>query len=870
MKARSKRPPLDGADGKTKMRMGQMRNPEHRKSRLSSFSAVLLSGSILAAVAVPGAALAQSAEGASTAGEIIVTARKRNETAIDVPAAITALDQGSLEKYGTKDFWGLQNQVPGLMIQDIPSSGGGAVALRGMASSPNNPAIDQTVAINIDGVQVGAGQIIRLGQMDLQQVEVLKGPQALFFGKNSPAGVISMRSADPGDKLEVKGSVGYEFNAHEIVTDLAVGGPISDTLGIRVAGAYNKMRGWLKNTAQVIPGVTVAPPGRHSPDKEEIMLRGTLVWKPDSAFSARLKYNYSHMKSDSDIFDRQQRIACPYGAPQTNGIGGEIDCKADDVTTNGGQNPNLIEILKTYNTDRVKFHPAGQKMSMQLASLELNYELVEDINLTSVSGYFKIKDRFGGTAMYQSMGGLVNDNPSMRREVSQEIRLASSKEDWPVNFAVGAYYQDTKIFNANMSAIDAYSLFKGFNPAFTPGSACAACSESDYDVNGTAKSIFGQLIAKPFEQLEIAGGVRYSEEKKDVQGFLNGVRKDGIADPTNPAYAVDHVKFKNTSPEVTIRYRPNQSWTIFGAWRNGFKSGGFNTGNGSANRSITVINYRPEKIQGFEAGIKYAEGPFRANLTAYTYKYKDLQVATFDPISLSQRLINAAGARIKGFEGDFTYRTPIDGLEIRGSFNYNKARYTSFLAGCYAGQLITDGCNLTPNPVLQSLIAGGFDPNGAVPFPAVDVDNNPATPAVQAQYLNQNLKGRPLVLAPDWTATIGFSYETAVGTSLKAGLGADLLYSSAFFGQLEEAPQGKQKEYANLDATIFVGAEDGTWRLSLIGRNLTDVYRARFVSQTPLTGIASRGGTNIAGGLPDFSGNVNRGREVRVQASFRF
>ncbi len=843
-----------------------MRKPA---SQLNTRAVLLCATLLSSAIAMPAFAQDAGAETASSGnGEIIVTARKRNETAIDVPAAITALGAESLEKYGTKDFWGLQNQVPGLMIQDIPSSGGGAVALRGMASSPNNPAIDQTVAINIDGVQVGAGQIIRLGQMDLQQVEVLKGPQALFFGKNSPAGVISMRSADPGDKLEVKGSVGYEFNARELVTDLAIGGPITDTLGARIAVGYNTMSGWLKNTAQAIPGFTFAPPGRRSPNKDELMLRGTLVFKPSSAFSARFKYNYSHMKSDSDIFDRQQRIACPYGAPQTNGFPGTIDCKADDVTTNGGQDPRLIAFLEALNTDKYKFHPTGQKMSMQLASLELNYELMQDINLTSVSGYFKIKDRFGGTAMYQSYGGLVNDNPSMRREVSQEIRLASSRADWPVNFAIGAYYQDTKITNANFSAIDSYALRKGAPGSPPPGTVCGSCSESDYITNGTAKSVFGQLIFKPVEQIEIAGGIRYTEEKKDLQGFLNGVRKDGITDPTNPAYLVDHVKFTNTSPEVTLRYRPTKDWTIFGAWRNGFKSGGFNTGNGSANRvnnnpdplgpRYTDISYKPEKIRGFEAGVKYSNGPFRANLTAYTYKYKNLQVATFDPISLSQRLINAAAAKIKGIEGDFTWRTPLDGFEIRGSFNYNKARYSNFLAGCYAGQLVSEGCNLTPNPALVSLIAGGFDPAGSVAYPA------------GAKYQNQNLTGRPLVLAPEWTTTIGFSYETGVGTDLKAGLSSDLLYSSSFFGQLEEAPQGKQKGYANLDATLFVGAEDGRWRLSLIGRNLTDVYRARFVSQTPLTGIASFAGTNNPGGLPDFSGNVNRGREVRVQGSFKF
>ena len=136
------------------------------------------------------------------------------------------------------------------------------------------------MAINTDGVRVGRGAIIRLGQIDIQQVEVLKGPQALFFGKNSPAGVVSFRSADPGDSLEVKGSVDYEFNAREWGGQVAVGGPLTETLGARIAIAGNKMKGWIKNNAPVIPGFTFAPPTSRSPDKEEFVVRGTLVFKP--------------------------------------------------------------------------------------------------------------------------------------------------------------------------------------------------------------------------------------------------------------------------------------------------------------------------------------------------------------------------------------------------------------------------------------------------------------------------------------------------------------------------------------------------------------------------------------------------------------
>ena len=769
--------------------------------------------------------------------EIIVTARKRDETAIDVPAAITALGSEALEKYGSRDFWGLQNQVPGLFIQDIPSTSGGAVALRGLSSSPNNPTQDQTVAINIDGVQVGSGTIIRLGQIDVQQIEVLKGPQALFFGKNSPAGVMSIRSKDPGDRFEVDGSLGYEFNAREIYGQVGAGGPITDTLGARVVVAGNQMKGWIKNKAETIPGFGFGPSSDRSPDKKEVFARGTLVWDPTPEFKARAKYSYGKMTSDSDIFDRQQRIFCPFNMPQDKGYGGFIDCKADDITTNGLQDPRLTPFIQAIidlpGNEYMDDFPddPGQRTVMHLGSLELNYDIAPDIIVTSITGLFKLEDQFNGAAMYGTGGGLSADNTLTRKEFSQEIRLVTDM-DSIVNFAVGAYYQDTRIKNANSLAVDLFAV--GFAPA--PGLACS-CSTSDYITRGKAKSIFGQVIVKPTEQFEIAAGARYSEETKTlVRGALNGIPK------TN--YNPGRVKFTDTSPEVTVRYRPNQNWTVFGAWRNGFKSGGFNTGTGSAGAGVTDISYAPEEIDGFEAGLKYANGRFRANLTAYTYTYKDLQVATFDPNTLSQRLINAAAAKIRGIEGDFNWRTPVDGLELRGSFNYNKARYSEFIAGCYAGQGAPQGCVIRQND------AG-------------------------ADFLGQDLDGAPLVLAPDWTGSLGFTYERPVGSTMMFGITSDALYSGSFFGQLEDAPQVKQRQYVNLDASVYVGAEDGRWKLALIGRNLTEVYRARFVSQTPLTGVAPSinlafpGGVN-PGMLPDFSGNLNRGREIRMQFSFRY
>lgn len=785
--------------------------------RAGTFKYILLS-SIFATVAVGVApARAQSASEAAT-GEIIVTARKRNETSIDVPVAIAALGEEQLNRYGARDFQAVATQIPGLIIQPIPGGGGGSIALRGISSTPSNPSIDQAVSFNVDGVQVGSANILRLGQIDLQQIEVLKGPQALFFGKNSPGGVISLRTNDPGDHFEFKAITDYEFNARELGITAIASSPLTDTLGVRVVGYFNTMKGYFENHGGTFPGFNFGPVSSRGPKKQEFYLRGTLLFKPTDALTIRAKYGYSKLDADSSPFDTQQRIYCSRGTPQMLGYPGPQDCKADKVFFNGKMDPRLVAFLPAGS-----FDDEGTRSTQQLGSLEIGYEMVPDITLTSVSGYYKIHDEFYGSASYQSSTPLVSGTLVNRRELSEEVRLASARDDWPVNFTVGAYVQDSKFYQETPTVIDGYAF--GLQPA--PGLGFASRSFNQFWVKGSSYSFFGQLIWKVFDKLEVAGGARWSHERKRVRGHL-------LTGPV--VFGTDDLKFTDTSPEVTVTYKPNANLSIFGAFRNGFKSGGFSTG-GSFFPVGVPLDYRPEDAQGFEAGIKARTGGLRFNITAYTYRYKDMQLSTFDPVRLFQSVVNAASARVKGIEADFNWNTPVQGLDLHGSVNYNHARYSEFLVGCYTGQTVAEGC-----------------------------DQNPSAAGV---FRNQDFAGHQLVLAPDWTGNAGASYTGEIGGDLKLGLTGDASFSDNFFGQLESAPFARQKGFAMFDASVRLGASDDRWQVALIGRNLSNVYRARFVSQVPLTGISSRTGTTTTGGVSDYSGQINRGREIRLQLTFK-
>ncbi len=215
------------------------------------------------ALSLPGVTAAQQPGSSSTAAggpsiggldEIVVTARKRDERLLDVPVAITAIGGAELARAGATDLAKIGQMLPQVRFEKVGGGGSGATfAIRGIGSASGDKGIEQTVAVNIDGVQSSRGKLSVLSMFDVQQIEVLKGPQALYFGKNSPGGVVAVKTVDPGEKFEGYARAGYEFEARERFVEAAAGGPLSDTLGARLALRASKLDGWLENNAAAGP-----------------------------------------------------------------------------------------------------------------------------------------------------------------------------------------------------------------------------------------------------------------------------------------------------------------------------------------------------------------------------------------------------------------------------------------------------------------------------------------------------------------------------------------------------------------------------------------------------------------------------------------
>ena len=842
---------------------------------ISKYNLTLRAGvaGVTIATAVAFAAPAYAQAGASESGEIIVTARKRDETTLEVPVSVTALSGGQLQNYAITNVDAVARSVPSLIVGEGGGTvQGGIVAIRGLAGADNNPLNDQAVSFNIDGVAIGRATIRRMGDFDIAQIEVLKGPQALFFGKNSPAGIISYRTADPTDTFEAKISGGYEFKAREWRGDAYVAGPLSDSLGFRVAGFFSDMKGWARNVVPTDSGLGFIYPDGHSraPNKTDWAVRGTLKFDDGGPFNAKLKVSYGKVKGQSST-NNTQFVSCPLGIPQVqvNQPGNLYvdNCKADGINMVGSYDATKFGNLFPSKKEDWK-RGLFQEQYQFLTGLEMNYNITDDLTLTSQTGFYKQNlDNIGnytqayfndGTAYALNSAGnvvpivpapgvtqgatvrraeLISYNELELKEFSQELRLTSSF-DGPINFMVGGLITDTDGGNGSITG------FGTANPAVAAWS-----NKYWYQVKGKSQSIFAQLTVNPIPEIEIAGGGRYSWEQKRLTRVETGtsLAPDTLVD-VGTVYGLPDidrkVSFKNFSPEVTISYKPTPDINIYGGYKEGFLSGGFaavvpNKDTFATNTHI----YKPQETKGFEGGIKASllDRALRVNLAYYNYKTTGLQVGlTIDGVR--PVLVNAASARTQGVEFDFNYNTPIEGLSLNGALNYNKGKYLNFQAPCYGGQP-SDQCFFQVNEV-----------SGATGF-------------------FQDLTGAPLVRAPKWTGNAGFNYESSVGGDLKLGLSGNMSYSGSYFTDSANTPGGKQPSYTLFDASVRIGAEDDSWEIAFIGRNLTNKYYFVRSSDSPFSGSGTRGTfaeNDPARLLSDTAAYVSRGRELWVRLSYKF
>jgi iron complex outermembrane receptor protein len=772
----------------------------------------------------------QAAESASTSElqEVIVTARKRNESILNVPVVEQAIPQATLERLQVTELTDLPKIAPGLNFGRSLLSIGTLVSIRGIGTASQDPGVDQSVSLNIDGLSLGNGLAFNSGLFDVGQIEVLKGPQALFYGKSSPGGVIAIRTADPTDQLEVIGRGGYEFESVNPRGELIVSGPVTDTLKLRLAGMYSSADGYFNNVATALPGTgALTPTDKHSPDSTDYQLRATALWTPLSQLIARLKVNFVHDRAINA--ESSQCTDAPTGTTVPN----FPPLLAPGSCQPLGRTERLVFLDPTAFPAALNNGVPFLQTNQVYGTLDLTYMASENLTLTSTTGYYNLSSESLVNPTESSFAGpfLGVNNRFHRHEITEEVR-ANSDFKGPVNFTLGALYEDGSLTDhVTVAGNGAYKL----PPILVDGINA---------VDIKTRSVFGQARWNIIERLELAGGLRWTDEKRDQNPF-NVLKEQPTSVP------VPEIHSKRYSPEVTLTYRPTDDLTTFAAWKQGFKSGSFSIA--TPVTAGTNNSFNDEKANGGEVGLKsrWLERQLAVNVAAFYYNYSGLQVGVISPpangIPVIQT-VNAATARTYGVDFDAAYHPiAVQGLTLNAAVEWNHGRYLKFTnAPCWGGQLVSEGCN-------QS-----FNPTAGV-------------------YTAQNLSGTPLIRAPQWQANLGFDYEVMVRNSYTLVFSNSNELSSRYVTFLAVGRPNNdnyQGSFAKVDLSLALRAPNNLWELAVIGKNVNDRITSGNCNAAPLlTGAVLAtpygGATRSPFGIDPVQCFPDPGREVWLRLTVR-
>ena len=795
----------------------------------------LLCGAALSGIAaMPSTAFAQdaqeSADDMSDDRVIVVQARRQNETLQEVPVTVTAIGGDTLQRYNIDQVADITSRVPTLNVQVGGSGSGGQLSLRGVGSSNISAAFDSAVAFEYDGVIVSTMRMVQAGFFDVEQVDVLRGPQSLFFGKSATAGVLSLRSANPTSDWEVGMRGSYEFEEKGYLLSGYISGPITDTLGIRIAAQFNDI-----DEFQLLQANT--PAVNQERGLTDFIGRVTLDWQPSDMFRANLKVQYTKNENDGAIGTGEVFCGANGVADSIFLLGGAVnlpagyDCNAFDqryyLTDAAG--PLSGPVPGNSPADGRRGVPFGET-EIWFGRLQFELDLNDSLTLTSVTGLLNMDaidyDSYsyggfipgpGGTRLPGGAG--ASDPINQLEQYSQELRLASNF-DGAFNFMLGAFYEDrTFIFDTSQQGVNISFLGPDPVTGFT----------YDWDKTHTTKtealSFFGSVMIDLTEQLELSGGIRWTDETKIqtiavpyVHTFLQG---PGFV---RPGFFSGPIPFKddNFSPEATLRYKATDDINIFASFKTGFKSGGIDNSalpsnslsQAAASGDFGSLVFQSEEAIGGEIGIKsqWANRDFTFNATIYQYVFKDLQVQNFNASTIQFVTSNAGELTTKGVDIETSWRTPVDGLRLSANLSYLDAQYTDVF--------------------LQPGGAGG----------TID------------------LNGRRGSQAPEWSGNFAVDWTIPVSDNLELFLSGNAAYNDGYITDEATLTDYVQPSFWTLDTNVSIGHPDGNWKLSLVAQNLTDEI---FV-------ITSGGRPFLPPGGDDLILTQNRGRQVFAEISFRF
>lgn len=599
---------------------------------------ILLSGiATIAMLASTAPAMAQDAAETAPVGEaagsneIIVTAQKREQSLQDVPISMEVLGGEKIADFSAADFKAVQNYVPNVFVQQ--TNGNDTIYIRGFGSPPQNFSFDQAVSVYMDGVYAGKMRQALNPFFDVARVEVMRGPQGALYGKNTPAGAISVVSAGPTSTFEgaVTGTYNFDLQGYDLTG--YVSGPITDTLSMRVATRVQNQEGYIRNLAT----------GRDDPRNKLQLFRVSALWEPVDGFDLTAKLEISNADRIGGL-----------------GVSTPVDTR---------QQAKFERYTEEYPLGR-----EGYSNRSVLGSVNANIE-VGSHTLTSITGYSWFNGHVTNYFDQQTPDGTIVENsvgnkyPENFHQFSQEFRLLSPTGG-VLEYVLGAYY-DTATYNVdpylyyNVEAFDIVSL-----------------NQTYFHQKSRTLSAFAQATVRPTDNLRIIGSLRYTNTHKN--GTFDSKLLGG--DPFRAlTSASGRISEGLVDPSITVQYDLSRDLMVYAVYGRGSKSGGFVSN--TLGTTDTTFVYKPERSRNWEAGIKSTlwDGRATVNLSVYDTKFTNLQTSSYDPDSSSYITKNAASATAKGIEASLRI-APSRYFDITASGAYQDIKYDSYPnAPCLAG-----------------------------------------------------------------------------------------------------------------------------------------------------------------------------------------
>ena len=582
--------------------------------------------------------------------EVVVTAQKRAGNLQDTPIAISAVTGDAIEKLNIDDIGAIAAANPSLVYSE--AGGEAQLYIRGIGSNIFNVGADQSVATHIDGVYTGRANMGLTQFLDIDRVEILRGPQGTLYGRNATGGAINIISRAPTDEFEgyVSGLVG-SFDRIDVRG--AVSGPITENLSARLAVRRLKDDGYTED---------LDPQGGDKIDDNDLAaLRGSLRWKSDALTATLIAEHSEFQNGNTSIF------------PIDN----------TGLAESFGAKPNR-DIHKTYNNT-----PSFHEWETGGVTGILDWAVTDTTNLNLTVGYRDWDSDFlfntDGTEIEITRTTLSYES----EQLSAELRL-SGESGWG-RWLVGAYWFDE----------DKYGALGLVRSGFTPPAVLVPRSFIfRADGTGEATALFGQVDFKLADTWTLSAGLRYSDEKKGDflrqstllpdNELLGLFTPNPIPDATPASTRRVTRSWDAWTPRVGLEFRPSDDRLFYLTYSEGFKSGGFN--------DLSVVNppFDPELVDSIEVGAKteWLGGRLRANASAFYYDYTDLQVSVFASVGsiTTTFTTNAAEATVQGLELDLAAKVT-DSLDIAASLAVLDATYDRFVTpygSCTAANVALD------------------------------------------------------------------------------------------------------------------------------------------------------------------------------------